>query len=375
MANPKHLRKLSEGVLAWNRWRKVNPGITPDLSGAHLYDKKFDVISFDRVNLNNANLQRAYLRKASFEEADLSEADLRNSDISGANMRRAKLVGADAREADLHGTDLSQANLHDADLRGTKLYGTNLTEANLREAQLSGTDLHEAQLFGASLRQAVLVRTNLERANITECSIYGISAWEVNLTGATQANLRITRPDQATVTVDDLEVAQLIFLLLNHKKLRTVINSITERGVLILGRFGDGGLKILQAIASKLRELGYLPIIFDFDKPESRDFTETVKTLVGLSRFVIADLSGPSVPQELYATVPHYKIPFVPIIEKNRKRYSMFLDLLAYPWVLPPVEYENMDELIKFVPIKIITPAEKKFEERKALLEKIFTDL
>ena len=50
--------------------------------------------------------------------------------------------------------------------------------------------------------------------------------------------------------------------------------------------------------------MGYLPMLFDFKPSKSRDFTETVKTMVGLARFVIADLSGPSVLKELEATVP-----------------------------------------------------------------------
>src|SRR5258708_38478353 len=107
-----------------------------------------------------------------------------------------------------------------------------------------------------------------------------------------------------------------------NKKCGDVFNGVKERGVLILGRFGGGGLEVLQAIAAKLREEKYLPIIFDFERPQDRNYTETVKTLAGLARFIIADLSGPSVPQELYATVPHFKIPFVPIIEASRKPYS-----------------------------------------------------
>jgi hypothetical protein len=65
--------------------------------------------------------------------------------------------------------------------------------------------------------------------------------------------------------------------------------------------------------------------------PTDRNYTETVKTLAGLARFVIVDLSGPSVPQELYATVPHFKIPFVPILEEARKPYAMAVDILEYP--------------------------------------------
>jgi hypothetical protein len=48
----------------------------------------------------------------------------------------------------------------------------------------------------------------------------------------------------------------------------------------------------------------YLPIVFNFDKPETKDFTETVRLLAGLVKFVIADLSSPkSVPYELSAIV------------------------------------------------------------------------
>jgi hypothetical protein len=31
MANPKHLKKLNEGVEAWNLWREQNPYINTDL--------------------------------------------------------------------------------------------------------------------------------------------------------------------------------------------------------------------------------------------------------------------------------------------------------------------------------------------------------
>src|SRR5262249_16836509 len=145
------------------------------------------------------------------------------------------------------------------------------------------------------------------------------------------------------------------------------------RGVLILGRFGGGGLGVLQAIAAKLREEKYLPIIFDFERPQDRNFTETVKTLVGLSRFIIADLSGPSVPQELYATVPHFKVPFVPIIAAGRKPYSMAVDLLEYPWVVrPPITFTTTEELLELIPAKIIAPAEEKHQARQKLLDELF---
>jgi hypothetical protein len=153
-----------------------------------------------------------------------------------------------------------------------------------------------------------------------------------------------------------------------------VINAVTQRGVLILGRFGGGGLEVLQSIAAKLKEDGYLPIIFDFERPTDRNYTETVKTLVGLARFVIADLSGSSVPQELYATVPHFKIPFVFILDEQSGRpYSMSLDIFEYPWVVKPLVYfANVEDLIRKIPMEVIAPAEEKYKERQALLTQLF---
>jgi hypothetical protein len=116
----------------------------------------------------------------------------------------------------------------------------------------------------------------------------------------------------------------------------------------------------------------YIPIICDFDRPESRDLSETVKTLVGLSRFVIVELSGPSVPQELSFNVPFFKIPFALIQRKGTQPWSMLTDLLAYPWVLPPVEFEDTANLLELLPAKIIEPAEDRAKARQEQLNQLF---
>jgi Pentapeptide repeats (8 copies) len=150
-------------------------------------------------------------------------------------------------------------------------------EPNLSEANLSGADLSEADLSGADLTYSNLVKTNLKGTTLTGCRIYGISAWGTILEGAKQWNRNVSDVDEPAVMVDNLEVAQFVYLLLNHKKLRNVLNAITKRGVLILGRFGGGGLDVLEAIAKKLRELKYQPFIFNFERPVDRNYTETVK--------------------------------------------------------------------------------------------------
>jgi len=69
---------------------------------------------------------------------------------------------------------------------------------------------------------------------------------------------------------------------------------------------------------------GYLRSCFDFPRPGSTTYRETIRTSASFARFVIVDLSGPSVPQEIAATVDLYEIPFVPILEQKREDWSMF---------------------------------------------------
>ena len=42
----------------------------------------------------------------------------------------------------------------------------------------------------------------------------------------------------------------------------------------------------------------FIPILFDFEKPGSRNFTETMRTLAHLSRFIIADVGELKVGQD-----------------------------------------------------------------------------
>ena len=152
------------------------------------------------------------------------------------------------------------ASFHDA----------NLTSALLTRAYLTQTNLSGANLSGADLILATIIESNLERANLTHCRVYGISAWDVRLEGAIQSNLVITpASDEAAIQVDNLEVAQFIYLLLNNEKVRHVIDTITSKVGLILGRFTLERKMILDAIREELRKRDYLPVLFDFEKPRA----------------------------------------------------------------------------------------------------------
>jgi len=135
--------------------------------------------------------------------------------------------------------------------------------------------------------------------------------------------------------------------------------------VLLLGRFTEGRMVVLERLREKLHDLGYVPMVFNFDKPETKDFTETVRLLCNLSHFVIVDITNPrSTPLELQATVPDYMVPFAPIIQQGEEPFAMGGDLLKFNWVLKPViGYPSVDRLIEVLEDKIVRPAEAKFNE------------
>ncbi len=301
MASPEHLKILKQGMAVWNEWREDNPEARPNL-----------------------------------RKANLDGENLRNFNFSDTNLRRA----------DLSGADLSRANLRRADLRRTNLSGATLSESDLTSA--------------------ILIETNLERAVLHGCLVYGVSAWNIKLNGADQKNLIVSKKNSPLFMVDNLEIAQFIYLLLNNQKIREFINTVGQKAVLILGRFSPPERKeVLDAIADKLRQMGFLPILFDFEGSKERDFTETIKILAGLSLFVIADITNPkSAPLELQATVPDYKIPFVSIIQKGEQPFSMFKDLIMYDWVLKPtIEYPTKESLIAALEQVVIKPALQKHVE------------
>jgi uncharacterized protein YjbI with pentapeptide repeats len=301
MAAEEHLQIIRQGVAVWNEWREKNPELIPDLSKANLH------------------------------KADLNFANLRDANLTGAKLTRASL---------------SKANLIGASFSGAYLLGANLAEANL---------------IGA-----LLIQTDLRGASLSESFVYGASVWDVEVDeGTKQQNLAITFGDQPVITVDNIEVAQFIYLLLNHQAIRKVIDTITSKAVLILGRFSEDRKPVLDAIRNELRNHDYLPIMFDFDPTTNQTIIETVKTLAGMSRFVIADLTDArSVPQELQIIDTHCRTVAVRLIKKRGEPEHGMLDFRNSPWfVKGRCEYENAEELIASIKEKVIEPAEEKVKE------------
>lgn len=181
MANKEQLKILNNGVAAWNKWRRENKAIKPNLSGAdfwkmNLFEVDLSGAYLHRVNLNEANLRRAYL-----SNTDLSKADLNDTGLAGANLRGADLTEANLRRADLNEVDLEGAKLNKADLSGAYLGNANLQSVDLRSANLSNAYLSGATLRKAHLERATLSGTVLTQVDMTQVHCGYTSFGDVDL--------------------------------------------------------------------------------------------------------------------------------------------------------------------------------------------------
>jgi uncharacterized protein YjbI with pentapeptide repeats len=321
-----HRKKLDECEKAqdqgrsWNEWRQAHPQIHPMLANQELSGRDFSDFDFSYANLCMAKLRRTKLMRASFHQAILAKAECYCADFSGANFCR---------------TDLYE------------------------------TDLRKATLIGANLRGVQLALTDCSGARFKNCTVYGISAWRLKLEGTIQEDLVITSHGEAKIAVDNLEVAQFAYMLLHNEKIRDVIDTIGKKAVLILGRFTEDRKAVLDAMRENLRERGYLPILFDFEGPLSRNTDETITLLARMARFIIADISdAKSVLQELRTIVPNLpSVPVQPVIATTQEEPGMFNFYHHFPWFLEVHRYSDKGQLIADLSERVILPAETKVQE------------
>lgn len=335
------LEILRLGAHAWNKWRATNPGAAVDLSDLNfesdVHEPKhiYDIPDYFGFDFSGAKLNRAHFRNVLFHDCSFKGADIHFADMCFARFSRCDFAGAE-----LNVTRVGSATFQSCCFDG----------AELSYCSAEDTDFSGSSFVGTQMDMMSLVKANFSNAKIIGANVFGSSIWNLNLTNCEQDGILVTK-DNDHLTVDSIEVAQFMHLLIHNPNIRKVIETITTRVVLILGRFTRRRIAVLRAIKTLLRKHGYIPVLFDFERPDSRDLTETVSTLAHLSRFVIADITAAkSVRQELQAIVPTLpSVPVQPLLAKGQAEYQMLEHIRRYPWVLDTVRYtpEHIPEAVQ----------------------------
>ena len=224
MANPEHLRLLTQGVRAWNVWRDQRKDIRPDLTGANL----------EWANLAGAVLTRTNLAGAVLIDANLTGAVLIEADLTQTTLIDATLTGADLTGADLTETILTGVDLTGAYLSQVVLYETILGNTNLTATQGLETCHHHGP---STLDPRTLARSGLlPLAFLRGC---GLNDWEIEATKLYQPGLTPTQISDIVYRIYDLRADPLIqffscFISYNHTDAvfaRSLHDRLQDRGI------------------------------------------------------------------------------------------------------------------------------------------------
>ena len=375
------IRKIQEGYVSWNHFRN-------SFHSKIILDRiQINNVDFTGCNLNGVVFVKCTLIGATFVNCDLTSANFKDCSLEYCQFSWSKPATNDKvdaatnlsflREALLKACNLTSCDFSGCTISRSTFRGCLLSEADFSESIISFCDFYRSFCFKANFYSAEIIKTNFASADLTESTfteakltscdlsgarIYGISPWNIDIDDNTiQRNLYLNPKNEGDITVDNLEVGQFVYLLLNNRKIRTIIDTLTCKLVLILGRFTDERKIILNAIKDELRALNYVPILFDFDKPASRDFVETVSSLAHLSRFIIADFSDAKIVLE---EVPHVarvvSVPIKPLLQIGNSMPTTLSDLKKFPWVLDVFNYTDLLDIVTNFKENVILPCESK---------------
>ena len=361
-----HAKRLLEALDAnqpgrWNRWRKANLRIRPDLREIELSGRFLSCLDLHNARLDGAVLNRTDLRMSDLSGASLKSANLLSSDLSGARCCEANFADANLGGARLEATDLSGAKLRRVNLRSANLFEANLTKATLVDADLPGAKLDRANLEDAVFRNcdlgyASFVNARLSGTRITGCVARYVNAKRIEIgPGVVQKDLILGNVVSSIygglyirkIDANDLRTASFVGELERPDALTHLINAGTKYMVLLLGSFDQKGREVLSAVENNLWKSGRIPIVFEFEGPSQRALVDAVRFFAVLSEFLIVDISDPrSVAFELNALVPDLAVPVVPLIREGVKPFAMFADLQRkYSWVLRPFAYRTTRQI------------------------------
>lgn len=356
--------KIKEGYRSWNNFRYYYKG------EIHLTGTVITDIDFTGCNLNSVRFTDSQIINCKFFNCDLSNVKFDGCTIDSCefskkgvvkrahdNLKIPHLPEPLYKAANLTFADFSNSTISNSTFNGCMLSEANFSNSTITncgfylafcyKANFYSTEFKYCYLDYSDLTESIFIETIFLKCNLSGSRIYGVSVWDIEIDELTlQNNLLINSKDDSVITVDNIEIGHFIYLLLNNKKIRDIIDTLTCKLVLILGRFTEERKPVLSFIKDKLRNMNYVPILFDFDKPRNRNFVETITCLAHLSKFIIADFTDSKI---ILEEVPHIvrtiNIPVRPIILKGQKIPVTVSNLYGFPWFLDLYEYSSIEDI------------------------------
>lgn len=214
-------------------------------------------VHIDRLtqrDLSGADLRRAILVGAQMQGMNLQGARLHEADLSTAQVQGARLDEVQMHMAILTGAQMQVSTLYSAELQGANFAGAQMQGANFREAQMQGAQLPSARMQGAifisaQLQGADFSISELQGANFSHTQMQTANLFRAGMQGTIlfRAEMQAANLSEALMQGTSLRFAQLQGAnLVGAQMSEGTLASANLRGAAI-GRVDDTTLSSLQS--------------------------------------------------------------------------------------------------------------------------------
>lgn len=351
--------------------------IGANISSADINNCIFKESNFDKILARYTHVNNTSMRSSSFNNGDFYRCEIRKSNISQSTFSGSDMTGStwsvvDGRQsvfikcnfasAEMHRFHGFQSNFKSSHWTNSILKTSDFRRANFEDCKMDGSTVRGCSFGSATmpfmkwinfsvadcdLRRAEISDSTFENGKIKDCRIYGLAAWGVKFSQVEQSDLDISSKRDISIKCISVEYGIVISHFLHNESIKKYFETLSDKVVLILGRFTPSRKVFLEIIRYELKNAGYVPVLFDFDKPDTKDLTETVLALALSSRAICADLSDPRcIPHELAVIAPNVTAIIHTLIETGHEPYAMFEDLLGrYRVIRRPLIYGDAEQL------------------------------
>jgi len=287
---------------------------------------------FTGASAKGCNFSGSSLPKSVWNDCSIDSCNFQGLTASNVSAQSARFLNCDFRNSILDGLNAD---------------GSAFTNSSFSQCKLIASTFTNSKLYSCKLDYALLCKANFDGATLDGCSVFGISIWGSDFSKSDQKNFIVNLPGGNLIVTNSIEYSYFLYQCIENSNFKKYFESTSEKLVLILGRFTPKRMVYIDAIRNSLSKKGLIPVLFDFDKPETQDLSEVVLSLALISRFTVVDLSDPKcAPHEIATIAPHVNSPIAAVIEKGQRPYAMYSDMMRrYSWVLEPEVYQSHSEI------------------------------
>jgi len=201
-----YIAEIRRGSESWNDFRKTVNGAKPILRN----------INFATQFPNQSNVYNLpELENFNFSNCDFHSSSFRNGSYINCVFDFSSINFSDLVDAYFYNCTFKNSSLRVSKIGSAHFINCNFENSDLSYCSAEKTDFTGSVFKNTRLEYIRFVKCNFSDTKINYCFFYGTSTWDIIADDSIQQDIVITSNDDNLITVDNIELAQFIYLLPN----------------------------------------------------------------------------------------------------------------------------------------------------------------